>query len=513
MLDRATSLARVRAARVPWDMIVVGGGATGLGTAVDAASRGYSTLLLERGDFGCGTSSRSTKLIHGGVRYLQQGNLALVREALAEREILRRNAPHLIHDLRFVVPVYDWWEIPFYGAGLRFYDLLAGRQSFGRSHLLSRLKTAELLPTIERRGLRGGVLYHDGQFDDARLAIELAKTAAAHGAALANYARVTNVTPRASGLSRVAFRDEETGEALEAEARVVVNAAGPFVDGVRRLEDASAAPILRASQGIHLVLDASFLAGDLAIVIPHTDDGRVLFVVPWKGRALVGTTDTPVDVPNESPKPFAEEINFLLAHAARYLRRDPSPSDVLCAFAGLRPLVRDDARGSTATLSRDHVVTVSSGGLVTITGGKWTTYRKMAEDAVDTAAKVAGLTVGACRTKDLPIGARTSEGLPIPDDVSVEHAVREEMARSVEDFLSRRTRALLLGAQASLSEAPTVAREMAALLGRDAGWESSQLESYAALVAAHLPKSANAADPLFSAVIRSPEDLVPPRKA
>ncbi len=481
-LDRDAMLARVRAASTPWDIVIIGGGATGCGAALDAASRGYSTLLLERGDFAHGTSSRSTKLIHGGVRYLQQGNVALVYEALHERTILRRNAPHLVHDLPFVVPVYDWWEAPFYGVGLKLYDLLAGRHGFGKSHHLSFDETVERLPTIERRGLRGGVVYHDGQFDDARLVLEIAKTAAAHGAVLVNRLPVVGFVTRGGDVAGVVARDDENGTEMEIAARVVVNAAGPYSDHVLHLEDAASPAMIQPSQGIHLVLDPSFLPGDSAIMVPHTDDGRVLFVIPWKGRVLLGTTDTPVtEIPLE-PKPFAEEIAFLLEHAARYLRRHPTPADVLSAFAGLRPLVRSGGHASTAAVSRDHTVHVSSRGLVTVAGGKWTTFRKMAEDAVDHAALVGELPERACRTKDLAIGDASRPA----DAPGAAAAVRTEMARTVEDYLSRRTRELLLDARGSLARAPLVAREMARELGRDAAWEKAQVNDYERRVRDHL---------------------------
>jgi glycerol-3-phosphate dehydrogenase len=470
-------LERIDAARAPWDIVVIGGGATGLGVALDAASRGYSTALVERGDFGQGTSSRSTKLIHGGVRYLRQGNVSLVLEALRERTVLRKNAPHLVRDLPFIVPTYDWWEGPFYGAGLKVYDLLAGRHGFGRSHLLSRDETVARIPTVERRGLRGGIVYHDGQFDDARLVIELAKTAAREGAALVNYMRAEAFVTRAEAIEGVVARDLETGNVRELRARVVINATGAFCDDVRRLEDEGADPMIRASQGIHLVLDRSFLPRESAIMVPHTDDGRVLFVIPWRERVLVGTTDTAIDRPGEEPVPFSHEIDFLLEHAGRYLARDPSRQDVLSAFAGIRPLVKSTERMATASLARDHVIHVSRGGLVTITGGKWTTYRKMAEDAVDQAAEIGELPEHACRTKDLPIGdRRTAARAP-----SIEEAARGEMARTVEDVLARRTRDLILDARASAARAPQVARDLAQALGRNPDWEKQQVEGYRAL--------------------------------
>jgi glycerol-3-phosphate dehydrogenase len=471
-------LERLDAARTPWDVVVIGGGATGVGVALDAASRGYSTVLVERGDFAQGTSSRSTKLIHGGVRYLRQGNVSLVLESLRERAVLRKNAPHLVRDLPFVVPIYDWWEGPFYGAGLKVYDLLAGRHGFGRSHLLSREETCTRIPTIEREGLRGGIVYHDGQFDDARLVIELAKTASREGATVLNYMRAESFLTRAEAIEGIVARDVETGVARELRARVVINATGAFCDDVRRLEDQSVDAMIQPSQGIHLVLDRSFLPRESAIMVPHTDDGRVLFVIPWRERVLVGTTDTALERLDAEPVPFAHEIDFLLEHAGRYLSRAPSRSDVLSAFAGIRPLVKNTERMSTASLARDHVIHVSRGGLVTITGGKWTTYRKMAEDAVDQAAEIGGLPEHPCRTRDLPIGDRRKSA---PDPSTTEEAVRKEMARTVEDVLARRTRDLILDAKASAGRAPQVARDLARILGRNEDWEKQQIERYGAL--------------------------------
>jgi len=375
-------------------MIVVGGGATGVGIAIDAASRGYSVALLEQSDFGKATSSRSTKLIHGGVRYLQQGNVPLVMEALKERGILRDNAPHLVSDLPFVVPNYKWWEAPFYGIGMRVYDVLAGRYGFGASKNLSVEETVERIPTIETEGLRGGVVYHDGQFDDARLLIDMVATAVDQGAVLVNYVRVTELLRDADGFVNgvVAVNQDDGGErggVLELRGKVVVNATGIFADELRRMDEPDATPIMRPSQGVHIVLDRDFLPGDSAIMVPRTDDGRVLFAIPWHDRVLVGTTDTPVSGPTLEPMALEEEVEFLLQHAARYLSRDPGRDDVRSVFAGIRPLVGPAVAGpdggdlDTAEISREHQIRVSNSGLVTIAGGKWTTYRKMAEELVD----------------------------------------------------------------------------------------------------------------------------------
>jgi glycerol-3-phosphate dehydrogenase len=493
-----------------WDLVILGGGATGLGVAVDAASRGYGVLLLERGDFAQGTSSRSTKLIHGGVRYLQQGNVSLVLEALRERGLLQQNAPHLVGNLRFVVPNYEWWEAPFYGIGLKLYDVLAGKLGFGPSRFLSKQETVERLPNLETAGLRGGIIYHDGQFDDARLAISLAQTAVDHGATLVNYVTVTDFQKTDGLITGVVARDEETGEAHRIRARAVVNATGAFSDVARSMDDPAAPPLIIPSQGIHLVLDRSFLPGTEAIMVPHTADGRIVFVIPWYDRVVVGTTDTGLESAVEEPRPRDEEIEFLLETSARYLIRDPQRADIRGVFAGIRPLVRDVEAEGTAAISREHTVEVSMSGLVTIAGGKWTTYRKMAEDTVDAVAAVADLPERPCRTRTLRIHGydlqsarhgplavygsdaprlqklisedpRGGERLHPAFDVcaaQVVWAVREEMARSVADVLARRTRILLLDTRASLELAPRVAALMAAELSRDAVWVAEQVRAF-----------------------------------
>jgi glycerol-3-phosphate dehydrogenase len=471
----------------PWDMIVVGGGATGVGVALDAAARGYGVLLLEQSDFGKGTSSRSTKLIHGGVRYLEQGNISLVMEALKERGLLARNAPHLVHNLAFVVPNYDWWEAPFYGLGLKLYDLLAGKYGFGPSRLLSREETVRRLPTIKMEGLRGGVIYFDGQFDDARLLIHLAATAVAHGAVLLNYTPVTALTRTPDGfIDGVSFQDLESGEPFTAQARVVINATGPFTDALRLLADPAAEPLIAPSQGIHLVFDRSFLPSEHAIMVPRTSDGRVLFAIPWLGHTLVGTTDTPIPEPVLEPVPQEQEIDFILETASLYLARKPTRGDVLSMFAGIRPLVRSPDAGSTAALSRDHTIRIEPSGLITICGGKWTTYRRMAEDCVDQAATLAHLPEHPSITANLPIhdteeaappGSPLHPALPYTD-AHVIRAVREEMARTLEDVLARRTRALFLNARAAIAMAPRVAHLLAQELGRDHRWKTTQVEAF-----------------------------------
>jgi glycerol-3-phosphate dehydrogenase len=460
----------------PWDVAVIGGGATGLGTAVDAASRGLKVVLLEQGDFAQATSSRSTKLIHGGVRYLKQGNLALVRDALHERGLLLRNAPHLVHPLPFVIPAYGTGERFFYGAGLKAYDLLAGKLGIAPSRTLSREETFARLPGIRPEGLRGGVLYHDAQFDDAGLAISLARTLALLGGAPINYLKV--VALKKGGLRAL---DLESGREHEIRAKVVINATGVFADEIRRLDEPTCEPMLAPSQGAHLVLPREFLPGENALMIPKTDDGRVLFAIPWFGRVLLGTTDTPVDRPVLEPVPLESEVDFLLHHARRYLRRSPDRSHVHSMFAGLRPLVKHNASRKTSALSRDHIIRVSSHGLVTITGGKWTTYRRMGEDAVNVALKVAELSFQPSRTENLELAKPDAESDPIL------RAIRTEMARTVEDVLARRTRELFLDVRASLAEAPRVALILASELGKDGDWENGQIEAFRRLASTYLP--------------------------
>lgn len=521
-------LGALRSREGPWDMVVVGGGATGLGCAVDASSRGYRPLLLEQHDFAKGTSSRSTKLVHGGVRYLKQGNVSLVLEALKERGILLKNAPHLVHDLPFVVPNYSWWEGPYYGIGLKMYDLLAGRSGFGRSKHLSKDETIAHIPTIEPDGLDGGVMYYDGQFDDARLAVNLAQTAAEQGGVLLNYVRVTGLVKEGGEVSGVLARDEESGEELEVPARVVINATGAFSDAVRKMDDPDAAPMIVPSQGVHIVLHRSFLPGDAAIMVPKTDDGRILFAIPWNDRVLVGTTETPIQAVALEPLPLETEIDFLLEHCARYLTRDPGPEDVLSVFAGIRPLVgvtsEDD---ETASISREHTLHISASGLVTIAGGKWTTYRKMAEDTIDQAALVADLEDRECVTKSLQIHGyhknaaqlgplsvygtdgseiralmreepRLAEPLHAAHEVvaaQVVWAARHEGARTVEDVLARRTRMLLLDARASIDMAPKVAALLAEELGRDRSWSEEQVEAYTRLAHGYLVPGSRDSNP------------------
>ncbi len=509
-MNRAHMLEKISKRKSAWDMVIVGGGATGVGIAVDAASRGYEVLLLEQSDFGKGTSSRSTKLVHGGVRYLEQGNISLVMEALKERGLLRQNAPHLVHDLAFIVPNYDWWEAPFYGMGLKVYDLLAGKFGFGPSRILSRNEILEEIPTLKTDGLRGGVIYYDGQFDDSRLLINLVETAAEYGATLINYAPVTRLSKDDDGyINGVTTTDLETGIEYNVQAKVVINATGAFTDNVRRMADPNVEAMIAPSQGIHLVFNRELMPGDSAIMVPHTSDGRVMFAIPWHKHIIVGTTDTAIETATLDPVPFEQEIEFILETAGDYLSSAPKREDVLSVFVGIRPLVKSGAE-STAAMSRDHVIHIDGTGLLTICGGKWTTYRKMAEDCVDHAVTLARLPDKSCITKTLRIhgyhenrevlgdlsiygsdaleiqelthndkslGERLNDALPYTG-AEVVFAAQSEMARTVDDFLSRRVRALFLNAEASMAMAPKVAELMARELNKDAAWIKDQISSF-----------------------------------
>ena len=502
-----------------YDVLVIGGGATGLGVAVDSAARGYATLLVEARDFAQGTSSRSTKLVHGGVRYLQQGNLGLVREALRERGRLLRNAPHLAHELRFLIPAYRWWHKPFYGTGLALYDLLAGRLGLQRAQLVDAATARRLVPTLARDGLRGGIIYSDAQFNDARLALSLARTARDLGATLLNYAPATALTKEAGRIVGATVADTTTGREYAVRARAVVNATGVFTDTLLKMDDPAAPGVLAVSQGIHLVLARDFLPGDTAIMVPQTDDGRVVFIIPWQGRTLVGTTDTPRPAPSVEPTALGGEIAFVLRHAGQYLARQPTRADVLAVYAGLRPLVRGkdsgdnqgDSGEATAKLGRDHTLLESPSGLLTITGGKWTTYRRMAEETVDRAAALAGLPARPCRTRDLRLhgatgrdpawlefGATAAEAAAyearhpgmldprLPYSLAMAaYAIDREMPVRLEDVLSRRLRAVILDARAAVAAAPRVAALMATLQGRDEDWARAEVEAFRQLAEAH----------------------------
>ena len=485
-----------------WDIIVIGGGATGLGTAVDAASRGYRTLLLESHDFGKGTSGRSTKLIHGGVRYLRQGNIKMVNKALRERGRLLKNAPDLVKPLRFVIPCYKWWHKTWYGAGMRVYDALARKLSIAPSRTLSREETIAFLPGINPDNLRGGVEYWDAQFDDTRLLVSLALTCASLGGVLLNYMRVTEFVNERGRIQGVVAVDEETGTSHCFRSRVVVNATGIFTDGLRRMDDPASKPMMQAAQGIHLVLDSSFLSSDTALMVPDTDDGRVIFGVPWNGRILLGTTDTPRNRIDVEPLAGEDEIRYLLDHASRYLAKAPRREDVLSIYAGLRPLVKTH-RSKTKSMSRDHTLRVSKSGLVTITGGKWTTYRQMGEDAVNRAAKVAGLPKKSCITRELRLETQPQDdtgsmessaqmdeklhGRSSYTRADVLRAVRHEMARTVEDVLARRTRMLFLDARAAIVAAPKVASIMAAELGWNEDREIREVARFNEIAQQYIP--------------------------
>lgn len=498
-----------------WDIIVIGGGATGLGIAFDSVSRGYKTVLLEQSDFAKGTSSRSTKLVHGGVRYMAQGDLLLVMEALHERGILLKNAPHLTFNQEFVIPIYTIWDAILYTVGLKFYDLLSGRLSMGKSYFINREKTLARLPQLTPKGLKGGVVYHDGQFDDSRMAITLAQSCVDKGGLVLNYVKVVGLLKDEKGkIIGVKAKEMLSGDEFTLKANLVVNATGVFADEVARMDNPHAKPTIKPSQGVHIVIDRSFLQSNSAIMIPKTDDGRVLFAIPWYNEVVVGTTDTPLDTVSMEPVALDKEIDFILRTAGKYLVKPPRREDILCVYAGLRPLAANpDNPASTKEVSRRHKITLSSSGLLSIVGGKWTTYRRMAEETVDKAIKAGSLESKKCVTSNLPFttnkginplnrlhiyGDRFSEieklindnpewGMPVDSRLPYTKAeivwiCRNEMPVTIEDVLARRTRALLLNARASSDIAPVVAGILAEELGHDTKWQQEQVESYRQLV-------------------------------
>jgi glycerol-3-phosphate dehydrogenase len=517
-MDRTQALLQIQSHPGSFDIVIIGGGATGLGAAVDAAARGHTVALIEQSDFAKGTSSRSTKLVHGGVRYLRQGNIPLVLDALRERGLLYQNAPHLVRNLSFIIPTYHWQETLFYWAGLKVYDRLAGSLSLGTSQSISKLETMQRLPTLDASNLMGGVMYQDGQFDDARLAINLAQTATTLGAAIVNYVSCIGLLKQNDRVIGVQAKDVETDEVFDISGKTVINATGVFVDNIRRMDRPDESTIIAPSQGIHLVIPPQFLPGTEAVLIPKTEDGRVLFAVPWHGRVVLGTTDTPLSDITLEPRALPEEIEFILQHAAQYLSNAPTNRDVLSVYAGLRPLVRANAQQKTAALSRDHQILVSSTGLITIAGGKWTTYRKMAEDVVNQAEQLGGLAHYCCQTQTLQIHGWTRESIvernlcsygsdagkirtllqQQPDLSELLHPqlefqkaevvwqTRYEMARQVEDVLARRTRALFLCAKISMECAPVVAQLMAQELGYGRQWIDHQVNAYRSLAKGYL---------------------------
>jgi len=506
MADRVEKL---HSLKNEFDVLVVGGGATGLGIAVDAATRGFRSALVEAGDFAQATSSRATKLVHGGVRYLVSGQIQLVYEALRERKAMLQNAPHLVHPLAFVTPAYRWFDLPFYGSGLKLYDLLAGSASIGRTRILSAAETRSLVPGIQPNELKGSILYYDGQFDDARLALALARTADDHGAVVLNYVRFVRPMKENERLTGAIVEDTENRETYEIRAKAVINATGIFVDEIREQDDPGATNLLTVSRGTHIVLPQKVLGDGSAIMVPKTKDGRLIFAIPWLGKVVIGTTDLPAAEAKVEPGFDNSEIDYLLETINPFLSRPVTRTDILSIFSGLRPLISDKA-ATTAKISREHRIDISRSGLITVAGGKWTTYRRMAEDTLDFAIARGMLPKAKCVTKELklhgaPAVAIEADSLPqygtdavrvrelISSDSSLAakldselpftraealYAVREEMARTVEDVLSRRMRALLLDARAAERCAPVTAQIIANELGQDKVWADEQVRTF-----------------------------------
>ena len=495
-----------------WDIVIIGGGASGLGIAVDASKRGYKTLLLEKHDFGKGTSSRSTKLIHGGVRYLQNGDITLVIESLKERGILKRNAPHLVQDLSFVIPTYDWWASPFYGIGMKIYDMMAGKLGLGKSVIISKGETEKLIPNVNKKGLRGGVIYHDGQFDDSRMAITLALSANPKKTALLNYCNVDGLIKKNNEIVGLSFTDSINSKKYQVKSKVVINATGVFAEDIIRMDQPQIKKMIQPSQGVHIVLEKKFLKSKHAILIPQTSDGRVLFAVPWKNYVVVGTTDTQIKNASEEPKPLKEEIDFILKNASKYMTIKPKKDDIKSVFAGLRPLAATSDKKSTKEVSRSHKIDISPSGLISVLGGKWTTYRKISEDAIDTAISINKLKKKKCKTKKTKLfgykkkvdfsdpmhvygslkkkveslgGIDDNKSLSTKFYISnniIEWSIIHEMALTLEDILARRTRCVFLDSNESKLIAPSVAKKMADVLEKDQEWIDSELKNFNKLI-------------------------------
>ncbi|WP_178991822.1 glycerol-3-phosphate dehydrogenase/oxidase [Winogradskyella schleiferi] len=511
LFKRETLISQLKSTK-NWDVIIIGGGATGLGVALDCTTRGYKTLLLEQVDFAKGTSSRSTKLVHGGVRYLAQGNIDLVREALYERGLMLKNASHLVSNQSFIIPNYRWWDNFFYTVGMKVYDFLAGKLSFGKSVRIKKSETISRLSTLKTDKLKGGVVYHDGQFDDSRLAVNIAQTCIENDATVLNHFEVKNLQKDDKGLvNGVVAIDRESNTEYTLNAKAVINATGVFSDEILQMDDATAENSIRPSQGIHLVFDKSFLPGNDAIMIPKTDDGRVLFLVPWHNRVVVGTTDTLLDSHSLEPKPLDKEIDFVLETANRYLNKKAVKADVLSIYAGLRPLAAPkDKSEKTKEISRSHKIIVSDSELITITGGKWTTYRRMAQDTVNKMIAMNKLPDANCKTQDLlihgsngsvdrtnhlyvygtdqkGIAALVKENPVLGEKLharleftkaEVIWAVRHEMARSIEDVLARRVRILFLDAKAAVEITPMVGELLRAELNQTIDWRAEQISNF-----------------------------------
>ena len=490
-----------------WDILIIGGGATGIGAALDAASRGYKTLLIESHDFAKGTSSRSTKLVHGGVRYLEQGNIKLVREALRERGYLLKNAPHLTSVQIFIIPVFSWWWKMFYWIGLKIYDLLSGSLSIGKTESLSKKETIAHLPSINTNKLVGGILYYDGQFDDSQLAIEMAATAIKNGATVLNYCKATGFIKNDGKITGVECIDTLTGKTYTLKTKTVINATGVFTNAIVQMDDQLKHDFVSPSQGIHLVVNAKFFPSTNAMMIPKTDDGRVLFAVPWHDKVILGTTDTPIDITSYEPKPLEEEIEFILKHINQYGTELITRADINSVYVGLRPLVKQKGKGRTSLISREHHLSISPSGLVTITGGKWTTYRKMAADAVDNAAFIGKLKKVRCKTAEMSIGhleerknnlntiLKTDPALNVPlhpnypyTKADIVFSVKHEMSMGVEDVLARRIRLLFLDAKLAVALAPMIAALMAHYLNKDKNWELEEVKNFTALADQYILK-------------------------
>lgn len=500
-----------------FDVIVIGGGATGLGVAVEAITRGYSTLLLEAYDYGKGTSSKSTKLVHGGIRYLANFDFALVKEGLEERYYFLNNAPHLAKKQSYLIPFHNLFERFKYSVGIALYDAFAKDKKIGKSQFLSHDQLLSQAPQINPAGMSGGAIYYDGVFDDTRMLVTLLRTFEAQGGMVLNYHPVTDFLYQNNKISGVKAFDSLQGRVLEFTAKTVINATGTLTDVLlNKAEPQQAHQTVSAAQGTHLVFDKAIFDSPHCLVIPETSDGRILFVLPWHDKIIVGTTDVAVDQPSIEPIAQSAEIDFILETLNRYTKAPVTKAQVKSVFCGQRPLVRDPTQKSTKKISRRHEILETDNGLISIVGGKWTIYRRMGEDTINYAVRKNYLPASQSVTRDFKLfghtasidqshlavyGSQAEKILAIqkqtgnfdkihPDlpylQAEIIYQVREEQAKTVEDVLARRTRAVLLDAKAAKQAAPLVAKLMATELGHDEAWVAQQVESFERFVRAYI---------------------------
>lgn len=501
----------------PFDVIVIGGGATGLGVAVESVTRGYRTLLLEAYDYGKGTSSKSTKLVHGGIRYLANFDFALVKEGLEERYYFLNNAPHVAKKQSYLIPFHGFFEKVKYSLGIALYDKFAKNKKIGKSRFLSKKQMLSQAPQINLRGLSGGAIYYDGVFDDTRMLVTLLRTFEEQGGVAFNYHPVTDFTYQGNRINGVKVLNSLQDQQLEFSAKVVINATGTLTDILlNKAEPQLQHKTISVAQGTHLVFDKAIFNSPHCLVIPETSDGRILFVSPWHDKIIVGTTDVPIEQPSIEPVAQPAEIAFILETLNRYTAKPVTKEQVRSVFCGQRPLVCDPTEKATKKISRKHEILETANGLISIVGGKWTIYRRMGEDTINYAVQRNYLPASQSVTQNfklfgystsvlesvlsvygsqadaiLTIQKQTANFAKIHPDLpylqaEVIYQVREEHAKTVEDVLARRTHAVLLDAKAARQSAKLVAQLMATELDCDEVWVERQVQAFENFITAYI---------------------------